>query len=107
MQRMPSLARAELLVLDLLDAAGDLDFGTVVQIAALGALHPDHFTTFFGHDSNLYNCDLAPGMPGAKYRKRGRLTVDHARIFVTTPDPTVLPPSRTAKRSFSSMAIGD
>ncbi|REG30072.1 hypothetical protein ATH84_10562 [Paracoccus versutus] len=31
---------------------------------------------------------------------------DHFRIFDTTPAPTVRPPSRMAKRSFSSIAIG-
>ena len=31
---------------------------------------------------------------------------NYSRIFVTTPEPTVLPPSRMAKRTFSSMAIG-
>jgi len=30
----------------------------------------------------------------------------HSMILVTTPWPTVLPPSRMAKRSFSSIAIG-
>src|SRR6516164_7907789 len=32
--------------------------------------------------------------------------VRHSMIEVTTPEPTVRPPSRMAKRSFSSMAIG-
>src|SRR5690606_20758250 len=35
---------------------------------------------------------------------RGRF--DQAMILATTPAPTVRPPSRMAKRSFSSMAIG-
>ena len=35
-----------------------------------------------------------------------RKASDHSMIFVTTPEPTVRPPSRIAKRSFSSMAIG-
>ncbi len=43
--------------------------------------------------------DLAP-TPGPHW------PAFYARIFVTTPEPTVLPPSRTAKRSFSSIAIG-
>ena len=30
----------------------------------------------------------------------------YSRIFVTTPEPTVLPPSRIANRTPSSMAIG-
>ena len=34
------------------------------------------------------------------------LTGYHSMILVTTPEPTVRPPSRIAKRSFSSMAIG-
>ncbi len=36
--------------------------------------------------------------------RRGRF--DHAMIEATTPAPTVRPPSRMAKRSFSSIAIG-
>ena len=31
----------------------------------------------------------------------------YSMIFETTPAPTVRPPSRMAKRSFSSMAIGE
>ena len=31
---------------------------------------------------------------------------DYSRIFVTTPDPTVLPPSRIANRLLSAIAIG-
>src|SRR6266852_5654150 len=34
------------------------------------------------------------------------LVVRHSMMLVTTPEPTVRPPSRMAKRSFSSMAIG-
>ena len=35
-----------------------------------------------------------------------RRIFDYSKILVTTPEPTVRPPSRIAKRSFSSMAIG-
>ena len=35
-----------------------------------------------------------------------RGTADYSRIFVTTPEPTVRPPSRMAKRRPSSHAIG-
>ena len=35
-----------------------------------------------------------------------RSSSSYSRIFVTTPEPTVLPPSRMAKRTPSSMAIG-
>ena len=36
----------------------------------------------------------------------GGHSVDYSRIFATTPEPTVLPPSRMAKRRPSSMAMG-
>ncbi|SIS93428.1 hypothetical protein SAMN05421772_10985 [Paracoccus saliphilus] len=60
---------------------------------------------------------MATGTPGAgtqKGRPMGRpchvsvdpLVRDHSMIFDTTPAPTVRPPSRMAKRSFSSIAIG-
>src|SRR5262245_40079253 len=35
-----------------------------------------------------------------------RSAFDYSMILATTPAPTVRPPSRIAKRSFSSMAIG-
>ena len=35
-----------------------------------------------------------------------RQSSSYLRIFVTTPEPTVRPPSRMAKRTPSSMAIG-
>ena len=35
-----------------------------------------------------------------------RLSACHLTIFATPPEPTVRPPSRMAKRSFSSIAIG-
>ena len=42
------------------------------------------------------------GMRLIAFRRR----IDHSMIDATTPAPTVRPPSRMAKRSFSSMAIG-
>ena len=49
------------------------------------------------------DCRIRPG----KNEKRGvRLSAAHSMILETTPAPTVRPPSRMAKRSFSSMAIG-
>ncbi len=36
-----------------------------------------------------------------------RIPSSYSRILVTTPEPTVLPPSRMAKRTPSSMAIGE
>src|SRR5215210_2020619 len=89
---MPPQARAVLLDLYFLRSAGHLDLGAIIQIARFGALQPDHFATFFCHDTTLHT-DSGQSRP-------------YARILVTTPEPTVLPPSRTAKRSFSSMAMG-
>ncbi len=37
---------------------------------------------------------------------RSQIAFDHSMMDATTPAPTVRPPSRMAKRSFSSMAIG-
>src|SRR5688500_8846502 len=44
-----ALAGAVLLQVHLLNAAGDLDIGAVVQVVAAGALQPDHFAGFLGH----------------------------------------------------------
>ncbi len=41
-----------------------------------------------------------------QFRAPLRSIFDYSVIFATTPAPTVRPPSRMAKRSFSSMAIG-
>jgi hypothetical protein len=46
---MRALAGAVLFELDLLSAAGDLDFGAVVEVAAARALQPNHFSILFGH----------------------------------------------------------
>ena len=48
------------------------------------------------------------GSPGdvARGRDQGPAPHHHLMIFATTPAPTVRPPSRMAKRSFSSIAIG-
>ena len=39
-------------------------------------------------------------------QESGMLT-SYSTIFVTTPEPTVRPPSRMAKRTFSSIAMGE
>jgi hypothetical protein len=49
MQRVLAQARAVLLDLDLLHAAGDFDLRAVVQIARFRALQPHHFAVFFCH----------------------------------------------------------
>src|SRR5215207_6098216 len=50
-QGVPPEARAILLQLNLLYAAGHLYFRTVVQVAGFGALEPDHLAVLFCHGS--------------------------------------------------------
>jgi len=55
------------------------------------------------------NFHAQPGFHLGLARRRFRTLLRHIaywRIFVTTPAPTVLPPSRSAKRCFSSSATG-
>src|SRR5262249_27561073 len=103
-QRMPLARFAELL-----QAAGPTDrrarlLGRLV--VARGALaareRHDHPTSARpalspGHDR------VAPGARRGPRRHLHR----YSRIFVTTPAPTVLPPSRMAKRICSSSATGE
>src|SRR5690606_2519528 len=46
------------------------------------------------------------GLPEFGQQKPAELADHHSMILATTPAPTVRPPSRMAKRSFSSIAIG-
>jgi hypothetical protein len=48
-QLVGAFAPAVFFELDLLGAAGDLDFGAVVQVVAGGALQPHHFSVFLCH----------------------------------------------------------
>src|SRR5690606_35207601 len=107
-QRVPAQPGRILLELDFLSPADHLDLGAVVQVTGLAALKPDPFSIFLSH--------CTPQKPAAGGRRMTARSVRRiaavrpppaacrrqARIFVTTPEPTVLPPSRTAKRSFSS-----
>ena len=62
--------------------------GRIVPLLAEGTGHVNYFTHL-----------ALPQPPDDGY-------INYARISVTTPEPTVLPPSRTAKRRPWSMAIG-
>ena len=53
MHRVLPLTRTVLLELDLGRAAGDLDFGTVIQVVALRTLEPRHFSILFCHDNTF------------------------------------------------------
>ena len=48
-----------------------------------------------------------PEIPPAKTGRDVPARFSHSTIFVTTPAPTVRPPSRIANRTFSSIAIAD
>ena len=62
------------------------------------------------HDSLLNSCKSKRALRSLGTLFASLLCVrrifDYSKILVTTPEPTVRPPSRIAKRSFSSMAIG-
>src|SRR6476661_6471759 len=106
MHRVLALTRTVFFAFDLGRAAGDSDLGAIVEIVALGTLKPGHFAIFFCHDTYFLIAKLAPGRdPGLSWFFT-KYDDDQAMTLVTTPEPTVFPPSRTAKRSFSSMAIG-
>ncbi len=52
-------------------------------------------------------CAKQIGRPeGARNIFDSEAALDHSMMLATTPAPTVRPPSRMAKRSFSSIAIG-
>src|SRR5262249_43776678 len=116
---------AKLLELEPVGAARLL-LGPVIPGPAIGAFEPN----VFPHDElpsgsearrcgcrNQWTTGIRISHPGAPTKAdsprrpaRGLPTVgarNHSTILVTTPEPTVLPPSRMAKRRLSSMAIGD
>src|SRR5262245_41828130 len=94
MRGVLALLAAEFLEFEAVGAAG-LFLRAVVAGAAHRAFQPN----VFAHDSSLKRRGARPARGRAR---RG----PYSRIFVTMPEPTVRPPSRMAKRSFSSMAIG-
>jgi hypothetical protein len=49
--RVLAFAHAIFFEFDFGGSAGDLDFGSVIQVIALGALEPGHFAVFFCHDN--------------------------------------------------------
>ncbi len=50
--------------------------------------------------------EFPPGPSLSSVQRVLKIVRDYSTILATTPAPTVRPPSRMAKRSFSSMAIG-
>src|SRR5687767_14307879 len=67
----------------------------VVALLAHGALQRDQASITFRHKGNALSQRASPPVKGR-----------YAMISETTPEPTVRPPSRMAKRSSFSIAIG-
>src|SRR5512145_505576 len=70
-----------------------------IQHAMIEGLEPDSYVLA------LHGAPALPQTPEAPDWSGAPLT-SYSMILVTTPAPTVRPPSRMAKRSFSSIAIG-
>ena len=99
----------------LVNTALDTNARAVIQITTLRALEPDVFaiTRLLGH----WHIPPFAGVPPRRCVRRGNenrretkaahkgLPKYYSRILVTTPEPTVRPPSRTAKRRPSVMAM--
>src|SRR5712691_5835111 len=72
--------------------------GEVVPALANRALHDDVLPGHMTSVGRLESWNVPTFQPSHR--------VSYFKIFVTTPAPTVRPPSRIAKRSCSSIAIG-
>ena len=79
------------------------DTCTVIEITCFRALEPNIFSIccLLGHCSNLLST-----MRLWVWETKPTSRSYYSMIFVTTPDPTVRPPSRIANRRPSSIAIG-
>src|SRR6266487_550610 len=94
--------RAKLLPLRPLGVLAPVFGREIVPTLTDGALHDDVFSR---HSS--FHVGMSARLHDASCRRADVPFVPrYFRIFVTTPAPTVLPPSRMANRSCSSIAIG-
>ena len=100
MQRVSTKPRAVLHQLETLSSSSLFDYA-VIPLPGLRALKPNILSHDKTSGRKMRNCLLEPPA-GSKTRQNQT----YFRILVTTPDPTVLPPSRIAKRLCSSNAIG-
>jgi len=101
-----SAGRAVLLQLHALRVVAPTLLGSVVTTLALGAFQRDHRSCIFlCHRINLYLRKSTgvrkPLTPVSQANKTA-----YSRILVMTPEPTVRPPSRMAKREPASSATG-
>ncbi len=114
---MEPASRAEFLQLQPAWVVAPILLSGVVALAAIGALKRDNrpiSLAFFGHCSFLHLAVSRPSRLGARSHEHGRahvalnstVRVYYSVIEVTTPAPTVRPPSRMAKRKPSSIATG-
>src|SRR6478609_9045099 len=114
---MQPASRAEFLQLQPAGIVSSILLGGVIALAAIGALKCDNRPiglAFFGHCFFLHLAVSRPSRLGARGQEHGRarvvlnstVRVYYSVIEVTTPAPTVRPPSRMAKRNPSSIATG-
>ncbi len=115
---MRAAARAELLQLEPRRIVAAVLLARVISLAALGALERDH-DAGRPYPFSPFSCVLKQARAWQRWFKtrvvrrpqRGRRTTmiplfAYSVMEVTTPAPTVRPPSRMAKRSPSSIATG-
>src|SRR3954454_19053830 len=114
---MQLASRAEFLQLQPAGIIATILLSGVIALTAIGALKCDNRPiglALFGHCSFLHLAVSRPSRLGARGHKHSRahvvlnstVRVYYSVIEVTTPAPTVRPPSRMAKRNPSSMATG-
>ncbi len=110
MGRVLALTLTILRELDLRGAALNINASAIVQITTLLALEPHVFP--FCRLSHARSLPLSRRKPSPPCRSqnpavsRTQTAQTYSITLTTTPEPTVRPPSRTAKRSPSSIPIG-
>src|SRR5262245_10556423 len=111
MDRMLALLAAVFFSLDAVGAACFF-LGAVVAVAADAALEPNIFAHGRFNPKAAARKETDGGTEKSRCQDFGAvrlpkfLSSTYSMTLVTTPEPTVLPPSRMAKRRPSSMAMG-
>jgi hypothetical protein len=77
-----------------------------VEHAVIERLEPDANVLAVAWGFPRQKSEKVVGISGGRRSLRLDPLIPYSMILATTPAPTVRPPSRMAKRSFSSMAIG-
>lgn len=105
-QRVPSEL---LIVLHQLQSLSTLRLfrDSVISQPSFGTLQPNILSSHVFSPDTLNHKQRPPVDSGINAGgHQDQLLRDYSIIFVTTPEPTVLPPSRIANRTFSVIAIG-